>query len=526
MQPEVEKLEPRLKEILYGCMETIRATKAALYLLDSDGSYSLLTHYGFQDSLRKSILPADPLPDRLIMRRAPFFVNGLNEEPRFSEILYAAGTDRLLAAPIYSRGRLAGFIDLRDKPGRQPFDVKDIEESQKLVEQYLDLFAKNQLYGQQSIQVAHSADKAAEIQAANIAKMVELARTVVGRQLTSESRRTPTLTEAEMASVALILPTMLMLPGAVVAAFSSFGQLSGGQMIASRAPMTQEAVDQFRGKLSGWTRKRGDSDAISRSSLQLPFGEAAAPISPERIQTVLSAPVTAGGVAGLVLSVGFERNPDAEARTLLEFFLRQIQQTVEHALSHHATKLVDQKIAEKLIEPDFQKYPHLLNHSRRVSSMADQLAHYLGLGPAECETIRIAGLVHDVGMRLLDYHAIYRKKEITDAEMLMVQEHPLVGAALVVDSGLGEEVAYIVLCHHERVDGKGYPNGLVTDQIPIGARILHICEAFDAMTASDSYQVPLPENEAIERILRGGGAQFDAQIAQKFHEMLRHAVQV
>ena len=99
----------------------------------------------------------------------------------------------------------------------------------------------------------------------------------------------------------------------------------------------------------------------------------------------------------------------------------------------------------------------------------------------------------------------------------------MVSAALIVDSGLGYEVAQIVLAHHERVDGKGYPKGLIREQIPLGSRILHICEAFDAMTASDSYQKPLPESEAIERIMRGGGAQFDAGFAQKFHQMMTAA---
>lgn len=528
MQPEVVQLQPRLKEVLYGCMETIRATKAALYLLDGDTGFALISHYGFGDSLRKVIPPGDPMPDRLLMRRAPFFVNGLNEEPRFSEMMFAAGTDRLLAAPIYSRGRLVGILDLRDKPGKIPFNTEDIAEVQKLVDRYLEIFAEKQIYGQQSVQVTIAGDRsaAAEMAASNLARTIELARTIVDRQLGASSLAPRHLTEAEMTSVGLLLPSILQIQGALIASFTSFGPLGGGQIIAAKGPLPDATLKQFRAKLAGWNRKRGDSDEVSRSKVHQPFGEEGAPVSPERVQTVLSAPVAAAGLPGLVLSIGLEKAPDSAGRAYLEIFLKQIQQAVEHAISHHSIRLLHQRIAESLLEPDFQTYPHLVNHSRRVSSMAEHLASYVGFPPDEVELVRLAGLVHDVGMRLLDYQTIYRKRDISDAEMRMIQEHPLISAALVAESGLPAQVALYVLSHHERVDGKGYPKGLAQEAIPPAARILHICEAFDAMTASDSYQVPLPENEAIERVLRGGGIQFDASYAQKFQQMLTQSVQV
>jgi putative nucleotidyltransferase with HDIG domain len=520
VQPEIEKLEPRLKELLYGVMESIRATKAAIYLLDGDTAYSLMTSYGFGDGLAKQLPLTHPLPDRLAMRRAPFFVNSLAEEPRFSELLFHTGSERMLATPIHSRGRLVGFIDMRDKAGKQPFDPQDVAKGQKIVESILELFAENQLFGQQSLHVEGGGGEAPSVQ---ITRTIETARNLVGRAMSTPALRERSLTELEMEAVALLLPSILTIPGALVATFSSFGQLGGGQVSVSRGPLADDAAEQFQAKITGWIKKRGDSDALSRSVVRYPFGESGAPVEGSRIAVVLSAPVKAAEIKGLVLSIGFEQSPDAQGRTLLEMFLRQIQQAAEHAASHHTMRQTRQKIAEKLLEPDFQKLPQLVQHSKRVSSMAEQLAQAAGLAPADVENVRLAGLVHDVGMRLLDYQTLYRKKDITEAEMRFIQEHPMVGAALIVDSGLGYEIAQIVLAHHERVDGKGYPKGLIREQIPLGARILHICEAFDAMTASDSYQKPLPESEAIERIMRGGGAQFDAGFAQKFHQMMTAA---
>jgi HD-GYP domain-containing protein (c-di-GMP phosphodiesterase class II) len=101
-----------------------------------------------------------------------------------------------------------------------------------------------------------------------------------------------------------------------------------------------------------------------------------------------------------------------------------------------------------------------------------------------------------------------------------MRAHPVVGAALIAESPLGPEIASIVLSHHERPDGTGYPDGMAAERIPIGSRIIHICEAFDAMTSTDSYQPPVQPNAAVGKIRRSAGTQFDAELTAKFAEML------
>ncbi|MGH9459332.1 MAG: GAF and HD-GYP domain-containing protein [Thermoanaerobaculia bacterium] len=519
MQPEVERLEPRFKEILYGAMESIRATKAALYLLDGDSGFSLLTGYGFSPALRKTLPPTHPLPDRLLLRRSPFVVNNVADEPRFSETLLETGTERLLAYPVHVHGRLVAVIDLRDKASKEPFAPDDVTKAKKLAEQILAVFAEHQLYGQESLQIA-GGEARGERPAPQVARTVELARSAVARHLADAHLRTRTLSSSEMGAIASLLPPILLVPGAVLAAFSSFGSLGGGQIVVSRNPLPETVADAFREKVAAWMQNRREPADLSRIAVDYPLGTDGPELTPERIQNVLSASVRAAGIPHLVLSIAFEAPPDAAARKLLEIFLRQLHQGVDHLVSYSDRRAMNQRIAEKLLEPDFQKFPQLVQHSKRVSSMAEELANAVGLPPPEVELVRLAGLVHDVGMRLLNYETLYRKPEITDTEMRLIQEHPAVSAAMILDSGLPSEVAEIVLAHHERVDGKGYPRALTREQIPPGARILAICEAFDAMTAPDSYQKPLPESEAVQRIVGHAGAQFDAGFAQKFQQML------
>src|SRR5204862_512377 len=117
-QLEVEELRPKLKEVLYDCAVEIRANKAALYLFDGTNRFELVTEYGFRSGIRQFADFNDVLVDRCGRGRTPFYINGVASEPRFSELLYETSTDRLLAAPLYSRGKLVGFIDARNAASR------------------------------------------------------------------------------------------------------------------------------------------------------------------------------------------------------------------------------------------------------------------------------------------------------------------------------------------------------------------------------------------------------------------------
>ena len=148
---EVKSIEAQLKQILYSCVEHVQATKAALYLsmsLDlNEKKYELVTSYQYNAGDRKIVTSNDDLVDRLAVKRTPFYVNGLTADQRFAEILFRQGNDRMLAAPIFSRGRLIGFIDMRDKAGKKPFDTPDVNAAQKIVDDMIHVLAKNNLFG-------------------------------------------------------------------------------------------------------------------------------------------------------------------------------------------------------------------------------------------------------------------------------------------------------------------------------------------------------------------------------------------
>jgi HD-GYP domain-containing protein (c-di-GMP phosphodiesterase class II) len=546
MLSELKSIEPQLKQILYGCVEHVQATKAALYLSTShdlnDKSYELITHYRFADDLRKIVKSSDDVVDRLVVRRNAFYVNGLATDQRFSEILFRQGTDRLLATPLFTRGRLVGFIDMRDKAGKKPFDLPDVEAAKKIADDVLALLGSKNLFGIGPVtlaeqpqraeppsighlpQVMKPAAAAAPQQqgvasphdiSPNATRAIAAARDYLSKRQLNQVSGKRVLTERDLEVVRLLLPATLAIPGAVLSCFSAIGHASNPQSIVAIATVTDDAMEMLQTHLQAWLKRANQPHMTTRPQLIYPFGVQVVPVSAAGISTILSAPVNAQSVEGLVLTVAFERTPEAQAQRALHIFLRQVEHSVEAAIAASSGRNDRQTIAEKVLEPDFQRFPELVDHCRAVSVIAQRFAILLEMPPTQVETVRIAALVHDVGMRLLDYDRLYKRHNLTAEELKGMAEHPIVGAAI-VEPMLGPEIAQAVLRHHERVDGRGYPSRLTGNQIPIASRIIQICDAWVAMTSETSYQASIPREEAAAKLREGAGTQFDEQLVQRF----------
>jgi putative nucleotidyltransferase with HDIG domain len=147
-------------------------------------------------------------------------------------------------------------------------------------------------------------------------------------------------------------------------------------------------------------------------------------------------------------------------------------------------------------------------HSRRVAELANRLGRELGLGEERRQRLHFAALLHDVGM--LRIHP----QRFPDPKAY--RQHPALGHRMLAPIQLWEEVAPLVLHHHEWFDGSGYPEGLGGEDIPLESRIIALAEAFDSMTSASSYKTPVDAEEAIRRIEDGRGTQFDPQVVQAF----------
>lgn len=153
-------------------------------------------------------------------------------------------------------------------------------------------------------------------------------------------------------------------------------------------------------------------------------------------------------------------------------------------------------------------------HSSRVADMAVQLGTAAGLAGEGLETLHIAAHLHDIGKIGIPDAILFKTGRLTESEMKTVQTHPVLGSAILRSSPALVKVSRIVLHHHERWDGGGYPSGLAGTAIPLGSRIIAVCDAIDAMLTDRPYRKALSWEQCAEEVLRGCDRQFDARLAR------------
>ena len=158
------------------------------------------------------------------------------------------------------------------------------------------------------------------------------------------------------------------------------------------------------------------------------------------------------------------------------------------------------------------KYTH--GHSRRVGKYSEMIAKKYGKSDRECREIYIAGLLHDVGKIGIPNTIINKDGKLTDEEFAVIKTHPSIGADILKKIGKAPFISIGAHYHHERYDGKGYPEGLSGEDIPEIARIIAVADAYDAMTSKRSYRDSLPQQVVREEIVKGRGTQFDPQFAE------------
>lgn len=146
------------------------------------------------------------------------------------------------------------------------------------------------------------------------------------------------------------------------------------------------------------------------------------------------------------------------------------------------------EIIECIISALDAKDPYTAGHSQRVSDMALKVCEIIGLQQVNTEKIHIAAHLHDIGKIGIPDAVLNKKEQLTEQEWEYMKKHPQIGADILSKSKHLKELNDIVLYHHERFDGKGYPEGLIGEKIPVGARIIAICDSIDAMTSNRSYR--------------------------------------
>jgi len=153
-------------------------------------------------------------------------------------------------------------------------------------------------------------------------------------------------------------------------------------------------------------------------------------------------------------------------------------------------------------------------HSEKVAGYAVKIALEMGFDEGQIQDIRLAALCHDIGTLILNDSLIDKPTPLTEEEYELIKQHPAQGVTILQGGERFKDIIPLVRHHHERVDGRGYPDGLKNDEIPLGAGIIHVAESFDSMTADRPYRSAPGKKYALAELKKYTGLQFDPRVAQ------------
>jgi diguanylate cyclase (GGDEF)-like protein len=194
-----------------------------------------------------------------------------------------------------------------------------------------------------------------------------------------------------------------------------------------------------------------------------------------------------------------------------------------HSRAEMASGMGVYGLLDRIVESVHSKDAYSRAHSEKTAEYALQLARCLDLSPTAMRTLRLAALLHDVGKIGVPDSVLRKPGPLSDVEYEVVKHQVNIAEQLIVDIPNAHEVRSLVLLHHERWDGKGYPRGLAGEQIPYLARLLTVADAFSAMTLDRPYRQGLAVGDALKEIRRAAGTQFDPELVELFCEAITMA---
>jgi putative nucleotidyltransferase with HDIG domain len=159
-------------------------------------------------------------------------------------------------------------------------------------------------------------------------------------------------------------------------------------------------------------------------------------------------------------------------------------------------------------------------HAAAVARFASDMAEAVGMSEHDQELAHTAGLLHDIGHFALSDRVAERGRTLTEEDWVAIQQHPELGADMLRDLGMYGPIGEIVLAHHERIDGRGYPSGLPGEEIPEIAKIISVAEVYDTLTAADTYRTRMSSFEALRELRRVAGSQLDAGYVEVLANLL------
>ncbi len=572
-----EALVHRFSQILYRCFEEVGSTKAALYLLvpEAEG-FHLVSHFGWPRIAPppEGLAGEDPLVVWARRERRSFVVNNADQAGELTKFLSGTESPRFLITPFFDRGEWAGLLVQKDRTKGALYDLERDEGPtqaicQEIVETMRDFRAGRSVVptltsapdgtallqvsvpasgamvpapGQVSGQGVESLDgfQALPGQALAFAP-VPPGQAIISRNLDEPTdprlvasavptppSTVPVTPPAGGFRAGMFLPeqrtffweaaTLLcnLVPLAAVALWMDEVLEVKPILTYSRQPLSPELKQQVLAHVTYHVPKVVERDLRILTKVEYLEKEPLMGI----FQTYLPVILVAEGQDLMLLFRNEDRPFTEREQSYIEMVARMVGFHLQEVRLHERYHRAFLSVSHRLLNSVEGGAPKLRDHSLATAKLARSFALYLELPAADLEAVCIASILHDVGTFLLDPRLLAKPGLSTD-EMTRMQTHPVLATTFLKDFRFPFDVLGIIRHHHERWDGKGYPDGLRGESIPLGSRIINLIESFEVMNDGSAFKGPRSPREILDELRKGAGGQFDPTLVAEFLEFLQ-----
>jgi len=481
----------------------MRSGKALLFLLE--GNTGLLRVAGCKGLSRQEYeglqtAPGETALGHALAKEKPSLIENLVEDPLLVKLSKAGKVPKyLLCAPLVARGKIMGGLLLYPRENGEPFGPHQ--------ERALSIMACQAAIAVENAQLLESHQR----------RMVELTKIHEMASALEFQPNEPTLLSSLAQSLEGLVDHEIC---AILVPHPEGGKLT----ILSSAPLTEGLQEKLREKMVQELRRVCPEKAeIGRLEVNL-LARGLSPAAPAlaRLGSIFVVPLMIGGAAdGVIAFVRGKDEPfDQISVKALHIAARIISSFLQSRRIYAGIRNEYLPVVRALSAVLEAKDPATRDHSFYTAKYAKSLALKLGLPPDEVDQIIVAGLLHDIGKIGISESILGKMGRLSSQEHQSLQRHPAIGARILESVDLPWDLKPLILSHHEHFDGNGYPSRLKGEEIPLGARILTIAEAYEMMIAGRPYQKALSRSEAAQELIQCSGTHFDPQLIPPFLEVL------
>ena len=500
-----DPLVHRLSQLLYRCLEDLGSTKAALYLaIPGTSGFELASHYGWPRVAPppQHLDPTDPLLLLVQRQRRSFVLNDGAAYPELQPFGQGKQDPHYFISPIFDHGEWTGLLLQRDPNRGEVFSLERQEAPTHAICQEIVQAIK---YAASRPEPALSPP--ANLQAAAQARQQEVIRVPAP----------PTFPEQQRFFWEAATMLCRMVPTAAVALWTYHPVENRPILTYSLLPLAPQleqeviahAIAHLPFRPGPELRILAKAEYFDQEPIQGPFHTLMPILLEEQF-----------GDPDLLIIFRVEDRPfQAQELEFIGGLARMLGLYLEEGRLHERYHQSFLSVSHRILATAGEKVPAIRAQSVNTAELSRTLARRLGRSSSEVEAVTISAILHDVGTLLLD-RRILDKPILSAEDQEKMQAHPILASTFLKDFHFPFDVLRIIRHHHEQWDGKGYPDGISGDAIPIESRIIHLVESFQVMTTGTAYRPAKPLSTALEEIRELSGSHFDPQMVEEFIKLL------